>query len=145
MTDLIIFSQNNSLLHVRASKNTSLLYPYPSRPRPPTYLFILILGLSSITISYQNPNPSMVKSSCMCALHVSLLCMRIYLVRVSFPASFLSPTSCFSFQKYPFPQNGLVPNTPPCFPYTTSKGEGDKYPKQVSKGDLQVEVWNDLL
>jgi hypothetical protein len=31
--------------------------------------------------------------------------------------------------------------TPPCYPYTTSKGEGGKYPKQVSKGDLPVEVW----
>jgi hypothetical protein len=35
--------------------------------------------------------------------------------------------------------------TPPCCPYTTSKGEGGKYPKQVSKGDLLVEVWTALL
>jgi hypothetical protein len=34
--------------------------------------------------------------------------------------------------------------TPPCCPYTTSKGEGGKYPKQVSKGDLLVEVWTAL-
>jgi hypothetical protein len=34
--------------------------------------------------------------------------------------------------------------TPPCCPYTTSKGEGGKYPKQVSKGDLPEEVWTTL-
>jgi hypothetical protein len=27
---------------------------------------------------------------------------------------------------------------PPCFPYKSSKGEGGKYPKQVSKGELPV-------
>jgi hypothetical protein len=32
--------------------------------------------------------------------------------------------------------------TPPYFPYTTSKGEDGKYPKQVPKGDLLVEVWH---
>jgi hypothetical protein len=32
--------------------------------------------------------------------------------------------------------------THPFFPYTTSKGEGGKYIKKVSKGDLSVEVWN---
>jgi len=31
--------------------------------------------------------------------------------------------------------------TPPVYPYTTSKGEGGKYLKKVSKGDLLVEVW----
>jgi len=35
--------------------------------------------------------------------------------------------------------------TPPYFPYTTSKGEGGKYTKQISKGDLLVEVWISLL
>jgi hypothetical protein len=30
--------------------------------------------------------------------------------------------------------------TPPCFPYTKSKGEGGKHPKRISKGDLLVEV-----
>jgi hypothetical protein len=35
--------------------------------------------------------------------------------------------------------------TPPYCPYTTSKGEGGKYPKQVSKADLPVEVWTALL
>jgi hypothetical protein len=35
--------------------------------------------------------------------------------------------------------------THPCFPYPTSKGESGKYPKQVSKGDLPVEVWTTLL
>jgi hypothetical protein len=31
------------------------------------------------------------------------------------------------------------------YPYTTSKGEGGKYTKQVSKGDLPIEVWTALL
>ena len=35
--------------------------------------------------------------------------------------------------------------TPPCCPYTTSKSEGGKYPKQFSIGDLPVEVWNPML
>jgi hypothetical protein len=35
--------------------------------------------------------------------------------------------------------------TPPFYPYTTSKGEGGKYPKQVSKGDFLVVVWISLL
>jgi len=34
---------------------------------------------------------------------------------------------------------------PPFYPYTTSKGEGGKYPKQVSNGDLPVEVCTALL
>jgi hypothetical protein len=33
----------------------------------------------------------------------------------------------------------------PCYPYTISKVEGGKYPKQVSKGDFLVEVWIALL
>jgi hypothetical protein len=32
----------------------------------------------------------------------------------------------------------------PCYPYSTFKGEGGKFPKQVSEGDLLVEVWNVL-
>jgi hypothetical protein len=35
--------------------------------------------------------------------------------------------------------------TPPCFPYTISKGKGGKYPKKDSKGGLLVEVWTSLL
>ena len=35
--------------------------------------------------------------------------------------------------------------TPPLYPYTTFKGKGGKYPNQVLKGDLLVEVWNTLL
>jgi hypothetical protein len=30
--------------------------------------------------------------------------------------------------------------TPPCFPYKTSNGEGGKYQKQASKGELPIEV-----
>jgi hypothetical protein len=35
--------------------------------------------------------------------------------------------------------------TPLLFPYTTSMGEGGKYPKKVSKGDLPIEVWDAML
>jgi hypothetical protein len=34
---------------------------------------------------------------------------------------------------------------PPCYQYTTSKNEGGKYPRQVSKGNLLVEVLIALL
>ena len=32
-----------------------------------------------------------------------------------------------------------------CRPYAISKGEGGKYPKQVSNGDFHVELWTALL
>jgi hypothetical protein len=35
--------------------------------------------------------------------------------------------------------------TPPLCPYATSMGGGGKYLKQVSNGDLLVEIWTDLL
>jgi len=35
--------------------------------------------------------------------------------------------------------------TPPYYPYAISKGEGGKYPKQVSNEDFPVEVWTVLL
>jgi hypothetical protein len=39
----------------------------------------------------------------------------------------------------------MVSSLTPCFPYETSKVQGDKYPDQASKWDLPVEVWTTLL
>jgi hypothetical protein len=39
--------------------------------------FILIFILSVITISYKNPNPNVVRFSCMHTLHAFLLCMQL--------------------------------------------------------------------
>jgi len=39
----------------------------------------------------------------------------------------------------------VVSSITPFYPYTTSKEEGGKYPKDASKGDLLVEMWIALL
>jgi len=71
---------------------------FEPRPRPPRYLFIHVFGLPAITSSYKNPNPIMVRSSCMHDSHAFLLCMHIFFPRASFLASCISPTSWFSPQ-----------------------------------------------
>jgi hypothetical protein len=41
---------------------------------------------------------------------------------------------------YSFNASSVMSSLTPCYLYTTSKGEGEKYLKEVSKGDLPVEV-----
>ena len=46
-----------------------------------------------------------------------------------------------------FPKTSPVRSslTPPCYPYAISKGEGGKYPKKNSNGNLIVEMWTYIL
>lgn len=48
-------------------------------------------------------------------------------------------------KKSSFYASYLLSSLTSCCPYTTSKGKGGKYLKQVSNGDLLVEVWISLL
>jgi hypothetical protein len=90
---------------------TSNPNPNPQTPRPPRYLFIHVIVLLSITSSYQNPNPSIVRSSCMRASHDFPLCMCVYLARVSFPANCIFlPCSLFSKISL-YSKMGLRPTT----------------------------------
>jgi hypothetical protein len=82
-------------------------------------LFVLCWSCLSLCFSYDFFN-------------VSYTCKWIFLI--------------FSINLYAFNASPVRSSlTPHLYPYTTSKGEGGKYLKKVSKGDLTIEMWIALL